>query len=278
MADISTITSVPDYPAVADVKKDVVYGNGALTGLLAPSLPKTGQTTSYADYDDGSYKAGNSVDPRFVDNGDGTISDRATGLMWLKYAHKCIPGATGVTSDNLWTTDKGAWTNSTAYTKGEFAYDADPTPDTGWVCLVNHISASSGSFADARTATPTFWRQTIMYLGASGKGIPFMLVNWATAVQLASDLDFAGYTDWRLANFKEGASLISFGENISAFFPRWDFTHNFSSMNGWTSSTYLGDTTYAYYITFSDQTMYIQYAVKTTTTFSEHALICRGGI
>ena len=45
-------------------------------------ISKTGQTTSYADYDDGYYKKGNVADPRFIDNGDGTISDRATGLMW----------------------------------------------------------------------------------------------------------------------------------------------------------------------------------------------------
>jgi len=47
-------------------------------------LPKTGQTTSYVDYDDGYYQKGSSIDPRFVDNGDGTITDSATNLMWAK--------------------------------------------------------------------------------------------------------------------------------------------------------------------------------------------------
>jgi len=47
-------------------------------------LPKTGQTTVYTTNDDGTYKKGYIVNPRFVDNGDGTISDRGTGLTWVK--------------------------------------------------------------------------------------------------------------------------------------------------------------------------------------------------
>lgn len=48
-------------------------------------LPKTGQTSSYASGDDGSIQSGVTwPSPRFLDNGDGTITDRLTGLMWLK--------------------------------------------------------------------------------------------------------------------------------------------------------------------------------------------------
>ncbi len=47
--------------------------------------PKTGQTTSYRNEDDGDLKKGYPKNPpRFKDNGDGTISDNATGLMWVK--------------------------------------------------------------------------------------------------------------------------------------------------------------------------------------------------
>lgn len=53
-------------------------------------LPKTGQTTSYpvgddTDRDDGYYQAGWEGE-RFTDNGDGTITDNATSLMWPKDA------------------------------------------------------------------------------------------------------------------------------------------------------------------------------------------------
>lgn len=47
------------------------------------SLPKTGQTTSYVSGDDGDLERGIAwPDPRFLNNGDGTITDRLTGLMW----------------------------------------------------------------------------------------------------------------------------------------------------------------------------------------------------
>lgn len=55
------------------------------TGPPAP-VPKTGQTTSYdPSYDDGYYEKGVAAPtPRFTDNGNGTVTDRLTGLIWLK--------------------------------------------------------------------------------------------------------------------------------------------------------------------------------------------------
>lgn len=52
------------------------------------NLPKTGQTTSYAEGDDGALLKG-AVWPiqRFTDNADDTITDNLTGLMWLKDAN-----------------------------------------------------------------------------------------------------------------------------------------------------------------------------------------------
>jgi hypothetical protein len=53
----------------------------------AVQLPETGQTTSYATGDDGDLQRGVSwPTPRFTDNGDGTVTDELTGLMWLKDA------------------------------------------------------------------------------------------------------------------------------------------------------------------------------------------------
>jgi len=50
-------------------------------------LPKTGQTSSYATYDDGDLEKGAAwPEPRFNDNGDGTVTDYLTGLIWLKDA------------------------------------------------------------------------------------------------------------------------------------------------------------------------------------------------
>ncbi|MFQ5713947.1 MAG: DUF1566 domain-containing protein [Candidatus Scalinduaceae bacterium] len=53
-------------------------------------VAKTGQTTSFATGDDGDLKKGVALpNPRFTDNGDGTITDNLTGLIWLKDAN-CI--------------------------------------------------------------------------------------------------------------------------------------------------------------------------------------------
>ncbi|WP_052566985.1 DUF1566 domain-containing protein [Candidatus Magnetobacterium casense] len=51
------------------------------------SLPQTGQTTIYATGDDGDLKKGVAWPyPRFADNGDQTITDNLTGLVWTKDA------------------------------------------------------------------------------------------------------------------------------------------------------------------------------------------------
>jgi hypothetical protein len=71
-----------------------------LTGTLeggggSYDIPKTGQTTSYSAGDDGDLEEGADWPvPRFTDNGDGTVTDNLTGLVWLKYA-----GAPGYDTD-----------------------------------------------------------------------------------------------------------------------------------------------------------------------------------
>jgi hypothetical protein len=51
-------------------------------------VEKTGQSESYEDYDDGYYEKGVTWPiPRFTDNGDGTVTDNMTGLIWLEDAN-----------------------------------------------------------------------------------------------------------------------------------------------------------------------------------------------
>jgi hypothetical protein len=50
-------------------------------------VPRTGQTQSYAAGDDGDLQKGVPLPfPRFTDNGDGTVTDNSTELIWLKNA------------------------------------------------------------------------------------------------------------------------------------------------------------------------------------------------
>ena len=62
-------------------------------------LPKTGQNMSRYPYDDGYYQIGHPINwgQRFVDNGNGTVTDMATGLIWVK-----DPAAAGFGSPMDW--------------------------------------------------------------------------------------------------------------------------------------------------------------------------------
>ena len=72
-----------------EIAEDKTSDNGVwpVRGTTTPPslIWKTGQTTSYATGDDGDIQAGVAwPEPRFTDNGDGTITDNLTGLIWLK--------------------------------------------------------------------------------------------------------------------------------------------------------------------------------------------------
>jgi len=77
--------------------KNISVG-GAFQNPCPPDGPapveKTGQTTSQADYDDGYYQRGVTPPAQwFKDNGNGTVTDNKTGLIWLKNAN-CFGYAT----------------------------------------------------------------------------------------------------------------------------------------------------------------------------------------
>jgi hypothetical protein len=56
-------------------------------GFDRADIPQTGQKISYATGDDANFRAGKPwPNPRFTDNGDGTVNDHLTGLMWTKNA------------------------------------------------------------------------------------------------------------------------------------------------------------------------------------------------
>jgi len=110
--DVSTRVTLchvpPGNPANAHT---IVVGQAAVPAHLAhgdslgacpqacgvpAAVPKTGQTACWGvdgsgvecagTGQDGEYQRGVSVDARFTDNGDGTVKDNLTGLIWLKDA------------------------------------------------------------------------------------------------------------------------------------------------------------------------------------------------
>ena len=68
------------------------FGRSLLKNPCPPDGPapveKTGQTSSYNLGDDGDLEKGVAwPNPRFTDNGDGTVTDNLTGLIWLRDAN-----------------------------------------------------------------------------------------------------------------------------------------------------------------------------------------------
>jgi hypothetical protein len=73
-------------PGASNIKNGV--GLFVVIGTYPAPVEKTGQITKYADGDDGDLQKGVAwPNPRFTDNGDGTVTDNLTGLLWLKDAN-----------------------------------------------------------------------------------------------------------------------------------------------------------------------------------------------
>ena len=77
------------------------HGNQSPASAPTHPVPPSGQTTSIAPGDDAS-SAVASEGPRFTDNGDGTITDRLTGLMWERKCDNCA-SPHGVGDTYRWT-------------------------------------------------------------------------------------------------------------------------------------------------------------------------------
>jgi len=82
-------------------------------------VPKTGQTTFRATGGDGNLQKGVAwPNPRFTDNGNGTVTDNLTGLVWLKYA-TCTAFSSGDSTGQ----NSRNWNNAlTAANSLEFGY------------------------------------------------------------------------------------------------------------------------------------------------------------
>ena len=73
-------------------------------------VAKTGQTKSYAPGDDGDLQSGVALTTsRFIDNGDGTVTDNLTGLIWMKDAGSIKIGTWGNAVETCSTLANGSY-------------------------------------------------------------------------------------------------------------------------------------------------------------------------
>jgi hypothetical protein len=250
-----TLTEVYDAIAgeIAAINPATVLTGTTIFGVSGSAssggLPKTGQFTpdwNYVNGDDafyadpagadiglpqglGSWAAVSANGGRFTDNTNGTITDNATGLMWVKQPELIIPGAEGVHPSNQAQVARGNWATNTLYTAGDLVNDS-----IGGVIYVAAITHTSGlvDFATDQAANPTYWRQTVWSNSAVDLITP-KTMNWSTSILNCEALEYAGYTNWRLPNIKELVSIVDYSLSSPAidinFFPDTKSNIYFSS-------------------------------------------------
>lgn len=141
-------------------------------------LPVSGQVASEGSGDDGDVQAG--VALSYVDNGDGTISDVNTGLMWEKKV------ALNGSSANC-TNEAGSCANP---------HDADNRYD--WT--------ATGTAYDG--AAVTIFLVQLNHRCNADVTVP--CADDAACAGVGGACGFAGHRDWRLANVRELQSIISY--------------------------------------------------------------------
>ncbi len=169
MLDIGDVIYILRYLFIGD-KQPAPFCTGPCVNQSP--LPATGQTICYSDEStaidcasteypgqDGYYRAGCTNEGRFIDHGDGTVTDTCIGLMWQK---------------------------DTADIDG------------------------SGDIGDGD------------------------MVLWKDALQYCENLEFAGYTDWRLPNVRELQSIADYQRSNPAIDPVFGAVSNWY----WSSTTF----------------------------------------
>ena len=87
--------------------------------------------------------------------------------------------------------------------------------------------------------------------------------TWNEAIDWAEGLTFAGYSDWRLPNIRELHSLVSFGTDDPAINPT--YFPNIKSSYYWSGSTFVGNITVAWNVSFVSSV--VGYGYKTGTLY-----------
>ncbi len=188
-AETKYTSACPSSGDQSKVQRRVTGDAGAVTVELGGSsptvlrrLPATGQTDSSTAGDDGGIRAGAALN--YVDNGDGTISDVTTDLMWEKKVALDFTGdaANLHDADNCY-----PWTGTCAVGGATCSVDGD----CGANGPCNAVDCQSLPAATGMT-----------------------IFQWVAQVNRGAG--FAGYKDWRVPNVKELQSIVDYGEDDPA--------------------------------------------------------------
>lgn len=109
-APISNIWSLAGKNIQAIAVKSGLTNSTVLSGVFSLPPLKTGQTTVFAAGDNGTNQSG--INRGYTDNGNGTVTDHATGLVW----QKCTKGSNTATDcSGVITGDTSNWADAGTY-------------------------------------------------------------------------------------------------------------------------------------------------------------------
>jgi hypothetical protein len=158
------------------------FDTSGCASLETQAFPASGQTTKFVQGDDGDVQAGATL--AYQDNGDGTVSDLNTGLMWEKK------------SDDGTLNDKDLcypW-------RGTCSDDGTTACGTDADCTVAGGTCDAG---DCQVASPN----------------GLTIFEWVDQLNQAS---FAGHSDWRVPNVKELQSIVDYQGFAPSVDPAFD--------------------------------------------------------
>jgi len=172
-------------------------------GLLVSS----GQTT-VRQAGDAAYHGdiGFKPQPHFAAVGDGGIvRDRATGRMWVQDQRLIVPGSDSAAQVQA---ARGDWQPGTAYALHDLVcgFGGDSLPF--YVCLAAHSSGDDFTTDwNAGKWVLTYWPTTAQSLSGEWRDACYWNPG-GSSVQAIEELDYGGYSDWRLPTQLELCSLI----------------------------------------------------------------------
>jgi hypothetical protein len=288
------------------------YGGAGTTDNLCSSsycLPDTGQTESYTDTfgEDSDYLI---HPPAYQDNGDGTVTDLNTGLMWqqaISGSPMDLDSANSYCS-RLSLAGYSDWRLPAAdelqsivdYGKSNPAIDATAFPATqssyywssiayvnstssAWLVLFSNGGVSGDGKRSIYYVRCVRGNSSVSSFTDNGDGTvtdnTTRLVwqqaaadsrDWEAALSYCEGLTLANQSDWRLPNIKELGSIVDRSQSSPAI-DTTAFPGTQSSYY-WSSATYVSDTSLAWRVDFYDG--YVSYDDK---DYGYYVRCVRGG-
>lgn len=174
------------------------------------SLPRTGQGSSYASGDDGASASGVAwPGARFTDHANGTVTDRLTGLVWMKNAGCFAPSSWAVALAAANSLASGACGLSDGSAAGQWRMpninELDSLVD---VSQINPALATAHPFTNVGLATAYWSSTTYMALTANAMAIRLSDGRWINGID-SGDGSFSNTkasTSNRLWAVKSGSS------------------------------------------------------------------------